>query len=150
MGLGGAAVAGGALALGGGGDGSGGPPGGGATTSPFGSILQANFSGLQPGTNQFFDVNARAAGNLTVTVNWGDPARDIDVYLATPACTNSNAYPPEVCALLARAETHNKPETLQASVTAGAYRIVVAWCGDPACGEGGPESGSVQATLAAP
>ena len=145
VGLGAAAAAGAAVALGGGGGGTT------ATTTPsaFGSLLQQAFSGLTPGRNQFFDVNVRAAGTLRVTVEWTGGGNDLDVYLATPACTSTADYPPDVCTVSARAESPStKPEVLQAPVTAGAYRIVVSWCGEPSCGTG-TESGTVQAVLQA-
>lgn len=149
IGAGAAAAGGAALALGGGGGGGNGTP---ATTTPsaFGTLLQQPFSGLIPGRNQFFDVTVRANGMLRVTLDWTSGANDLDVYLATPACTNTSDYPPDVCSVGARAEPPTaKPEVLQAPVTAGAYRIVVSWCGDPACGTGS-ESGTVQAVLQAP
>jgi hypothetical protein len=113
-------------------------------------VLHETFAGLTPGTNQFFDLTLKAPGRLQITVDWGIPGRDIDVYLATPACTNTSAYPPDVCKVLARGESPTtKPEVLRAPVTPGNYRIVVWWCGDPECGTG-TEAGTVHAVLQSP
>lgn len=147
VGLGGTAVAGGALALAGGG-GKSPTPSASPTPSPFGVLLDRSFSGLTPGTNQFFDVIVQAAGNLTVIVDWTNGRNDLDLYLSTPACTNANAFPPDVCPILARAESPSaRPEMFTTPVQAGTFRVVVAWCGDPVCGTG-TESGTVKATLA--
>ena len=113
-------------------------------------VLHETFAGLTPGTNQFFDLTLKASGRLQVTVDWGIAGRDVDVYLATPACTNKAAYPPDVCKVLARGESPTtKPEVLRATVTPGNYRIVVWWCGDPDCGTG-TEAGTVHAVLQTP
>jgi hypothetical protein len=113
-------------------------------------VLHETFAGLTPGTNQLFDLTLKTSGILLVTVDWGIAGRDIDVYLATPACTNTSDYPPDVCKVLARGESPTtKPEVLRAAVTPGTYRLVVTWCGDPICGTGS-EAGTLHAVLQAP
>jgi hypothetical protein len=63
---------------------------------------------------------------------------------------NTGSDPPDVCGILARAKSPTtKPEVLQSPVTPGVYRIVVSWCGSPACGTG-TESGTALAILRAP
>ena len=113
-------------------------------------ILEERFSGLTPGTNQFFDVTVQRAGTLEVTLDWSVAGHDLDTFLATPACTNTSSYPPDVCPVLARAESPiTKPELFRVPVKPGPYRIVVTWCGDPVCGTG-TETGTVRAVLRAP
>ena len=116
----------------------------------LGTLLQQTFTGLSPGSNQFFDVTVRTRGTLQVTLDWTTAGNDLDVYVSTPACTSTDRYPPDVCTILGRAESHTgKPEVLQVPVAPGVYRIAVWWCGDDPCGTG-TESGTVRAVLRAP
>ena len=115
-----------------------------------GPLLRETFSGLTPGTNQFFELAVKGSGRLQVTLDWETAGHDLDVYLSTPVCASTSAYPPDACPILARAESPTaKPEVLRVPITPGPYRIVVSWCGDPRCGTG-TEAGVVSAVLLSP
>jgi hypothetical protein len=48
-----------------------------------------------------------------------------------------------VCQVFARSDQANKPEMFVSAVNPGPYRIIVRYC----CGDGEPDSGTIQAIL---
>jgi len=88
---------------------------------PFNQTVEGTVEpfGINP-----YSLNVPRSGTAQITLTWGDPLVDLNLYLTTEGC---NSYPPRDCDILERSDADvGTSETVTRLVSAGeSYRVWV-------------------------